>query len=105
MAFDDLRLKQYITDNVHITNSLFASHADDSCCRPEDMTTDVWDYVFFKDTALPKSTALSKTTLDKLRQEFEYWYPVDLRVSGKDLVPNHLTYYLYNHIAIWPDDW
>jgi len=26
----------------------------------------------------------------------------DLRVSGKDLVPNHLTYYLYNHTAIWP---
>lgn len=31
-----------------------------------------------------------------------YWYPLDLRVSGKDLVPNHLTYFLYNHTAIWP---
>jgi len=26
----------------------------------------------------------------------------DLRVSGKDLVPNHLTYAVYNHVAIWP---
>ena len=32
-----------------------------------------------------------------------YWYPVDLRVSGKDLVPNHLTYFLYNHAAVWPE--
>ena len=39
-----------------------------------------------------------------MRNEFEYWYPCDLRVSGKDLVPNHLTYYLYNHTAIWPSD-
>ena len=31
-----------------------------------------------------------------------YWYPLDLRVSGKDLVPNHLTYFLYNHVAVWP---
>lgn len=38
----------------------------------------------------------------KLRQEFSYWYPVDLRVSGKDLIQNHLTYFLYNHQAIWP---
>ena len=38
-----------------------------------------------------------------MRGEFEFWYPVDLRVSGKDLVPNHLTYYLYNHVAMWPD--
>ena len=37
-----------------------------------------------------------------MRREFTYWYPLDLRVSGKDLVPNHLTYFLYNHVAIWP---
>lgn len=30
-------------------------------------------------------------------------YPVDLRVSGKDLIQNHLTYYIYNHCAIWPE--
>ena len=39
----------------------------------------------------------------KLKGEFEYWYPVDLRSSGKDLIPNHLTYFLYNHVAVWPN--
>ena len=29
---------------------------------------------------------------------------MDLRVSGKDLVPNHLTYAVYNHVAIWPEE-
>lgn len=38
----------------------------------------------------------------KLRQEFTYWYPVDLCVTGKDLIQNHLIYFLYNHQAIWP---
>ena len=37
-----------------------------------------------------------------MRREFLYWYPLDLRVSGKDLVQNHLTYFLYNHVAMWP---
>uniref|UniRef100_A0A1I7X4R9 tRNA-synt_1g domain-containing protein n=1 Tax=Heterorhabditis bacteriophora TaxID=37862 RepID=A0A1I7X4R9_HETBA len=26
-----------------------------------------------------------------------------MRVSGKDLVQNHLTYLLFNHVAIWKD--
>lgn len=29
-------------------------------------------------------------------------YPVDLRVSGKDLIQNHLTFFLYNHATIFP---
>ena len=30
-----------------------------------------------------------------------YWYPLDLRCSGKDLIKNHLTMSLFNHAAIW----
>ncbi|XP_066128981.1 leucine--tRNA ligase, cytoplasmic [Saccopteryx bilineata] len=70
--------------------------------RPQQMTKEVWDYVFFKESPFPK-TQISKEKLDRLKQEFEFWYPVDLRVSGKDLVPNHLSYYLYNHVAMWPE--
>ena len=28
---------------------------------------------------------------------------MDMRVSGKDLIPNHLTMSLYNHAAVWKD--
>ena len=67
------------------------------------MTDEVWDYIFLN-KPMPKKTNISKKALDQMKHEFEYWYPCDLRVSGKDLVPNHLTYYLYNHTAIWPSD-
>jgi len=39
-----------------------------------------------------------------MRHEFEFWYPMDLRVSGKDLIRNHLTMSLYNHASIWKDN-
>lgn len=71
--------------------------------RPEQLTKDVWDYIFFKDKALPTASGIDTAVLSKLKQEFEYWYPLDLRVSGKDLIPNHLTYFLYNHVAVWPE--
>ncbi|KAG8008559.1 Leucine--tRNA ligase, partial [Nibea albiflora] len=70
---------------------------------PEQMTREVWDFIFFKTSPFPK-TDIPKEHLQRLRREFEYWYPVDVRVSGKDLVPNHLSYYLYNHVAMWPKD-
>ena len=68
------------------------------------MTADVWNYIFFADAKFPNKTKIKKENLDILRREFQYWYPVDLRVSGKDLIQNHLTFFLYNHCAIWPND-
>jgi len=67
----------------------------------DQMTPEVWDYILLSGPA-PK-TSIPKAALDKMKREFEYWYPLDLRVSGKDLVPNHLTYAVYNHVAMWPD--
>jgi leucyl-tRNA synthetase len=64
----------------------------------------VWSYIFFFDFPVPEKCGIDIKILNSIRQEFQYWYPVDLRVSGKDLVPNHLTYYLYNHVAIWDND-
>mmetsp|Transcript_46688 Transcript_46688/g.91875 ORF Transcript_46688/g.91875 Transcript_46688/m.91875 type:complete len:1069 (-) Transcript_46688:57-3263(-) len=74
------------------------------------MTHDVWNYLFLHKVypTYPSNCGISQAVLDKLRGEFEYWYPMDLRVSGKDLIGNHLTMALYNHAAIWdsqPEMW
>jgi leucyl-tRNA synthetase len=75
--------------------------------RAEDLTPAVWDYVFLG-AEPPADCLIPVETLTKMRREFEYWYPFDLRVSGKDLIQNHLTFCLYNHTAVWatrPDLW
>lgn len=71
--------------------------------KPEDLTSDVWNYIFLKG-AYPENCTISQENLDKMRHEFEYWYPMDMRVSGKDLIRNHLTMSLYNHAGIWEDE-
>lgn len=75
----------------------------------EAMTDAVWDFIMLgKGTSTsPELSHIDSVMLEKMRNEFLYWYPVDLRVSGKDLIGNHLTFYLYNHTAIfgkehWP---
>lgn len=72
--------------------------------RPEYLTDEVWDYVFFKENQYPKSCKLPKKLVENMRREFQYWYPLDLRCSGKDLIQNHLTFFIYNHCAVWPDE-
>lgn len=42
----------------------------------------VWDYIFLGKEA-PKDCAIAPEALATMRREFEYWYPFDLRVSGK----------------------
>ncbi|KAG0442257.1 putative leucine--tRNA ligase, cytoplasmic [Dictyocoela muelleri] len=44
-----------------------------------------------------------KTIMEKMKKSFEYFYPVDLRVSGKDLLKNHLIFFLMNHVAIYSE--
>ncbi|KAK6051628.1 Anticodon-binding domain protein [Cooperia oncophora] len=67
------------------------------------MTDAVWDYIFLGYVYDPATMPVAEEKLIALRKEFLYWYPIDMRASGKDLVQNHLTYLLYNHVAIWPD--
>lgn len=63
------------------------------------MTDGVWDYIFALGDGVESD--IPKSTLDDMRREFTYWYPVDVRVSGKDLINNHLVFFLYIHQAIW----
>ena len=73
--------------------------------KPEQLTNAVFDYVFFKQgnaETLSKSTGIPVNVLKEMREEFKYWYPVDLRVSAKELVPNHLSFFIFQHTALFP---
>ncbi|KAJ3727805.1 hypothetical protein C8R42DRAFT_348132 [Lentinula raphanica] len=67
------------------------------------MTDEVWEYVFC-DGPWPSPAPFPQEKADALKHEFNYFYPFDIRSSGKDLINNHLTFALYNHVAIFPQD-
>ncbi|MFH1785821.1 MAG: leucine--tRNA ligase [Candidatus Micrarchaeota archaeon] len=63
--------------------------------EPDELTEELFDYVFLgKGNTNPK--------WQKLKESFEYWYPLDSRHSGADLVRNHLPFFIFNHVAIFP---
>ena len=65
------------------------------------MTDEVFEYIFC-DGPWPTNAPLPKEKADAMKHEFNYFYPMDIRSSGKDLINNHLTFAIYNHAAIFP---
>ncbi|MBI4163175.1 MAG: leucine--tRNA ligase [Candidatus Aenigmarchaeota archaeon] len=69
------------------------------------LTDEAFDCIFTgigEPNKISKNTKLSAQTLKDLRKEFLYFYPFDIQNSGKDLVQNHLTFFIMQHIALFP---
>ena len=82
-------------------------HIQQHNIKPEALTPEVFDYIFYGksgEDALSKNSGISAELLKKMRAEFLYWYPFDLRVSAKELVPNHLTFCIFHHAALFPKE-
>jgi leucyl-tRNA synthetase len=75
--------------------------------KPSQLTIEFWDYILLgkgDPRQVAEKTDVPVRVLEELRREFDYWYPLDSRHSGKDLIPNHLTFFIYNHVAIFPEE-
>merc|ERR1712093_197288 len=89
-----------------LQSDLFGNELGKAKIRPEQMTHAVWDFVFLG-KELPESEKVDeamKKSLTEMRAEFLYWYPWNIRCSGRDLLQNHLTMTLYHHAAIFPKE-
>ncbi|MFM9876218.1 MAG: leucine--tRNA ligase [Nitrosarchaeum sp.] len=73
---------------------------------PDNLTSEFFDYIFLDKGDLEKISSITKISnniITEIKKEFQYFYPVDSRHSGRDLVPNHLTFFVLNHVAIFPE--
>ena len=72
-----------------------------------DMNPDDLNLAFFDKVLLGKDSGEVTVPEDKvleIQNEFNYWYPLDWRLSAKDLVGNHLSFLMFAHSAIYPED-
>jgi leucyl-tRNA synthetase len=75
--------------------------------QPHQLTPEVFDYVFYGTgtlARLARKSRIDSQILQSMRNEFLYWYPVDMRNSAKELIPNHLTFFLFHHVALFPPE-
>ena len=122
LPWDPDWIVESLSDSViYMAYYTISRFVNDGTIRPDQMQPEFFDYVLRgvrgggenggggDKEAEAVSTWRAKSvipedTLRMIRREFEYFYPVDYRHSGRDLVPNHLTFFVLNHVALFGRD-
>lgn len=65
--------------------------------KPEEMNEDFFDFVF-----LNRLKSQKNNNWNEIKSEFDYWYPVDINLGGKEHKTVHFPVFIMNHIAILP---
>jgi leucyl-tRNA synthetase len=92
----------YYTVAHYLHQEIYGSEQGLGAISVDQMTDEVVGYVFARADTVDSD--IKPKTLQSMRREFTYWYPIDLRVSGKDLIQNHLTFFMYVHVVVWPKE-
>ncbi|MCX8195313.1 MAG: class I tRNA ligase family protein, partial [Candidatus Micrarchaeota archaeon] len=95
--FDESKMIEALSDSTIYTAYYTISHIAQGM-PPEQLTEELFDYVFLgkgDPSSLPPQAS-------QMREQFLYWYPLDSRHSANDLVHNHLAFFIFNHVAIFP---
>ncbi|MEK6978397.1 MAG: leucine--tRNA ligase [Candidatus Hydrothermarchaeota archaeon] len=101
----DWKVETLSDSTVYMAFYTLARHINAHKIPGEALTREVFDYLFYgreDPQVLGKSRKIDPGVLREMRAEFEYWMPVDLRISAKELIPNHLTFFIFHHVALFP---
>lgn len=93
--FDQSKVIEALSDSTLYMSYYTISHLIENI-NSEDLNESFFDYVFL-------GKGQGNEFMEKLRESFLYWYPVDSRHSASDLVRNHLSLYIFNHVGIYPE--
>ena len=108
VPWDKEWLVESLADSViYMAFYIISKYVNKKEINGNDLTDEFFDYVFYgkKDSGeIANKINITKEKLKEIRNEFMYFYPVDSRHSGRDLVPNHLTFFVLNHVALFPEE-
>ena len=113
LPWDKDWIVESLSDSViYMAYYTISRFVNDGTITPENLTKEFFDYILLDkgDIALAIQTSkLTEDVIKMIKKEFQYFYPVDSRHSGRDLVQNHLSFFVLNHVAIfdkklWPQE-
>ena len=113
LPWDKDWIVESLSDSViYMAYYTISRFVNDGTVTPENLTKEFFDYILLDKGDIALATQTSKLTedvIEMMKKEFQYFYPVDSRHSGRDLVQNHLSFFVLNHVAIfdkklWPQE-
>ncbi|MGA2766731.1 MAG: leucine--tRNA ligase [Candidatus Bathyarchaeia archaeon] len=92
---------------IYMAYYTIVKHIKQHKIQPAQLTDETLDYIFLglgKPAEISRKTGVNTKVLNQMHDEFMYFYPLDSRHSGRELIPNHFTFMIFNHTAIFPQN-
>ena len=108
--FDQKWIVEAIADStLYPVYYVVSMYANSGQIRAEGMNEEFFDYVLLGKgdaDSVAKSTGFDRGVIETIRKEFEYWYPLDINLGGKEHMTVHFPVFLMNHVAVLrPEHW
>ena len=113
LPWDKDWIVESLSDSViYMAYYTISRFVNDGTVTADNLTREFFDYVFLDKGSVElamQTSGLAEDVIKVMKKEFQYFYPVDSRHSGRDLVQNHLSFFVLNHVAIfdkklWPQE-
>ena len=113
LPWDKDWIVESLSDSViYMAYYTLSRFVNDGTVKADNLTKEFFDYIFLDKGHLGvvvSSSNLSEDVINTIKKEFKYFYPVDARHSGRDLIQDHLSFFVLNHAEIfekklWPKE-
>ena len=107
MPWDREWIIETLSDStIYMAYYTIAKTINEKKINAKNLTDDVFNFVFLGKgniNKIAKAAKLNRKIIMEMKKEFDYFYPVDMRNSGKDNLHNHLIFYIFHHTALWKE--
>ncbi len=107
LPFDNEWIIESLSDStIYMSFYTIAHILNGENITPEQLIPEFFDYVFLEEGEVNEisiKTKIKAELLEKMQREFLYWYPVDHRHTAIMHISNHLSFYIFHHVAIYPE--
>ena len=108
LPYDEKWIIESLSDStIYMAFYTIANHLRKNKIKPEQLTVELFDFVFLgigDVKQISKKTKISDSLIKKMREEFSYWYPLDERRTAIMHIPNHLSFFVFHHATIFPEN-
>jgi leucyl-tRNA synthetase len=93
---------------IYMAFFIVTKHLNAGFIGEDQLTNELFDFEFLgkgSPSEVAKKIGISEELLRRTREEFNYWYPVDLNAGGKEHETVHFPFFIFTHAAIFPEEY
>jgi len=107
LPFDKDWIIESLSDStIYMSFYTISHHLKHNNIKPDQLIPEFFDFIYLKKgdiQYISKITKINEKLLEKMQDGFHYWYPVDHRHTAIMHISNHLSFYIFHHVAIFPN--